>query len=143
MPNGTAGNPGITVVPADRRLIGYFNYAEDEAKYYSSLLGDPFPGRQGVTRLTDYWAKDGTIDKPIYNIVQNADYSVGFCFRYLRGDANGDGEVNMSDATCITNHILGIPDASFKKIAADANEDGDVNMSDVMFIVNYILGAGE
>ena len=89
--------------------------------------------------MTNYWAKDGTINKPIYNIVQNADYSIDFTFRYLRGDANGDGEVNMSDANSITNYILNRPDASFKEIAADANEDGKINMSDVMYIVNYAL----
>ena len=140
LPNGQKGNPGITVVPADGRVIGFFNENEDAYDYYySSLLGDPFPGTQGVTQLTDYWSKDGTIDKPIYNIVQNADYSIGFNFMYLRGDANGDGEVNMSDATSITNYILNRPDASFKEIAADANEDGEINMSDVMYIVNYAL----
>ena len=140
MPNSKKGNPGITVVPADGRVIGFFNENEDAYDYYySSLLGDPFPGTQGVTQLTDYWSKDGTIDKPIYNIVQNADYSIGFNFMYLRGDANGDGEVNMSDATSITNYILNRPDASFKEIAADANEDGEINMSDVMYIVNYAL----
>lgn len=138
-PNGQKGNPGITILPADGRLIGYFNYSIDEDTYANSLLGDPFPGSQGVTQLTDYWAKDGTINKPIYNIVQNADYSIGFNFMYLRGDANGDGKVSMSDATSITNYILGTPDASFNELAADANEDGTIGMSDVMFIVNYIL----
>ena len=139
LPNGQKGNPGITVIPADGRLIGYFDYSVADSIYYKDLLGDPFPGSQGVTKLTNYWAKDGTIDKPIYNIVQNADYSIGFNFMYLRGDANGDGEVNMSDATSITNYILNRPDASFKEIAADANEDGEINMSDVMYIVNYAL----
>lgn len=139
LPNGQKGNPGITVIPADGRLIGYFDYSVADSIYYKDLLGDPFPGLQGVTKLTDYWSKDGTIDKPIYNIVQNADYSIDFTFRYLRGDANGDGEVNMSDANSITNYILNRPDASFKEIAADADEDGKINMSDVMYIVNYAL----
>ena len=139
MPNGTQGKAGITIVPADGRLIGYFNYSVDEKTYAKDLLGDPFPGTQGVTSLTDYWAKDGTIDKPINNIVQNADYSVSFNFRYLRGDANGDGEVGMPDVMFIVNYILGTPDASFNELAADANEDGIIGMPDVMFIVNYIL----
>ena len=139
MPNGTQGKAGITIVPADGRLIGYFNYSESEDTYAKNLLGDPFPGTQGVTSLTDYWAKDGTIDKPINNIVQNADYSVSFNFRYLRGDANGDGEVGMPDVMFIVNYILGTPDASFNELAADANEDGTIGMPDVMFIVNYIL----
>ena len=51
------------------------------------------------------------------------------------GDANGDGEVNMDDATFVANIILGTEEATE---AADVNKDGVINMSDVMFIVNFI-----
>ena len=57
----------------------------------------------------------------------------------LRGDANGDGEINMDDAMSVSNAILGNPDASFNEKAADANLDGVIGMSDIMYIVNYIL----
>ena len=53
----------------------------------------------------------------------------------IRGDANGNGIVNMNDVTFVTNIILGIKDATE---AADVNNDGKVNMTDVMFIINYI-----
>ena len=54
----------------------------------------------------------------------------------LRGDANGDGKVDIDDATFVTNIILGTEDATE---AADVNNDGTVNMPDAMFIVNKIL----
>ena len=54
----------------------------------------------------------------------------------LRGDANGDGKVDMDDATFVTNIILGTEDATE---AADVNNDGTVSMPDAMFIVNRIL----
>ena len=54
----------------------------------------------------------------------------------LRGDVNGDGEVDMDDATFVTNIILGIEDATK---AADVNNDGVISMPDAMFIVNKIL----
>ena len=57
----------------------------------------------------------------------------------LRGDANGDGEINIDDAMCVANAILGNPGASFDEKAADANLDGVIGMSDVMYTVNYIL----
>ena len=57
----------------------------------------------------------------------------------LRGDANGDGEINMQDAICVANAILGNLEASFDEKAADANLDGVIGMSDVMYIVNYVL----
>ena len=72
---------------------------------------------------------------------QNADQWKEFFFIEekkfdLRGDANGDGKVNMDDATFVTNIILGTEDATE---AADVNKDGEINMPDAMFIVNKIL----
>lgn len=57
----------------------------------------------------------------------------------LRGDANGDGVVNVPDATAVMNNILGTADPDFNKVAADANLDGEIGMPDVMFIINYIM----
>ena len=56
----------------------------------------------------------------------------------VRGDANSDGVVSMSDATYVMNNILGTTDPDFNRDAADANLDGVIGMPDVMFIVNYI-----
>ena len=54
----------------------------------------------------------------------------------IRGDVNGDGKVDMDDATFVTNVILGTEEATKE---ADVNNDGTVNMPDAMFIVNKIL----
>jgi hypothetical protein len=54
----------------------------------------------------------------------------------LRGDANGDGKVDMDDATFVTNIILGTEEATEE---ADVNNDGQVSMPDAMFIVNKVL----
>lgn len=59
----------------------------------------------------------------------------------LRGDANGDGEITMDDATSVVNYIIGTPTESFNEKNADANLDGEVSMQDVMFIVQYILNS--
>ena len=58
---------------------------------------------------------------------------------YLRGDANGDGEIGMPDVMYIVNYILGTPAEDFNAQAADANLDGEIGMPDVMYIVQYIL----
>ena len=54
----------------------------------------------------------------------------------LRGDTNGDGKIDMNDATFVVNIILGTEEATE---AADVNFDGAVNMPDAMYIVNKIL----
>lgn len=58
----------------------------------------------------------------------------------LRGDANGDGEVNVTDIMAVANSILGIQMQIFDETAADVNRDGDVNVTDIMGIANIILG---
>ena len=55
------------------------------------------------------------------------------------GDANGDGEINVSDIVEIVNAILGKPSAKFTKTAADVNGDGEVNVTDIVNVVNFIL----
>lgn len=65
--------------------------------------------------------------------------TVGLEIGPVRGDANGDGVVNMLDVSFVANAILGKPDATFDKLGGDANEDCKIGMPDVMYIVNYVL----
>ena len=53
------------------------------------------------------------------------------------GDANGDGLVNMGDATKVMRIILGLDSLT---VGADVNGDGVVNMGDVTKIEMIILG---
>jgi hypothetical protein len=56
------------------------------------------------------------------------------------GDANGDGTVNITDATLIIACLIsGVNPPNFNEVNADFNGDGTVNISDVTFLVNYIL----
>lgn len=54
-----------------------------------------------------------------------------------KGDANGDGTINMGDVVRVERIILGRDPATD---GADANGDGSVNMGDVTKIERYILG---
>ena len=56
------------------------------------------------------------------------------------GDVNGDGDVDIADAVCIVNHVVGKPNTSFNEDAADANGDGDIDIADAVHIVNYVVG---
>ncbi|MDO4512167.1 MAG: alpha-amylase family glycosyl hydrolase [Bacteroidales bacterium] len=56
----------------------------------------------------------------------------------VKGDVNGDGQVNVSDVTALINKILGT--ASYDDAVCDINGDGMVNVSDVTALINQILG---
>ena len=54
----------------------------------------------------------------------------------LKGDVNGDDEVNIFDVTDLIDIILGgLPSNS----AADVNSDGRVNIGDVTDVIDIIL----
>ena len=59
-------------------------------------------------------------------------------FAILRGDVNGDGEVNVGDLVSVSNYMAG--DGSVSKEAADVNEDGEVNVGDMVVISNIMSG---
>lgn len=58
----------------------------------------------------------------------------------VKGDVNGDGDVDIADAVCIVNHIVGKPNTTFVLAATDANGDGDVDIADAVHIVNFVVG---
>jgi hypothetical protein len=59
---------------------------------------------------------------------------------YIKGDANGDSSVDIADAVCIVNHIVGKATPAYIEAAADANGDGVVDIADAVRIVNLIVG---
>ena len=58
---------------------------------------------------------------------------------YEVGDANGDGEVTITDAVAVVNYILGNPSENFIKVAADVDGDGMVTIADAVALVNIIM----
>ncbi len=60
------------------------------------------------------------------------------------GDANGDGEINVSDLTSIANYIL-YPKNTKNLFyqAADINQDGIINVTDLSAVANNILSPQE
>lgn len=58
---------------------------------------------------------------------------------FMKGDANGDGVVDVSDYIAIANYILGDIPEGFKAQAADVNDDGIIDVSDYIGVANIIL----
>jgi hypothetical protein len=57
----------------------------------------------------------------------------------LRGDVNGDGEVNTTDVTALYNVIFGT-DTTTDHGLCDLNNDGEINTTDVTELYNIIFG---
>ena len=65
---------------------------------------------------------------------------------FVRGDGNGDGEMNIADATCILGYLFapgdGLCPATIAACpdAADANDNGVVDLSDAIMILLHLFG---
>lgn len=59
--------------------------------------------------------------------------------RRLKGDADGDGEIDVTDIVAMINYIMGQPSEKFVMSAADINDDGEVDIFDVMMAINLVM----
>ena len=58
----------------------------------------------------------------------------------IKGDVNGDGEVNIADVNCLIDIILGARTADEFDGRAYVNDDDEVNIADVNAVIDIILG---
>ena len=61
----------------------------------------------------------------------------------IKGDVNGDGDINTADVTAVYAYIINGADSGFTAEIADVNGDGDVNTADVTAIYSIIIGGTE
>jgi hypothetical protein len=58
---------------------------------------------------------------------------------FIRGDANGDGVINIADVVYLVNYLFIDGPAPEPLEAGDANSDEVVNIADVVYLVNYLF----
>ena len=62
--------------------------------------------------------------------------------RFVRGDANADDTVNITDGVFILNFLFGGEGDPSCLAAIDTNGDGARNVTDAIFILNFLFGGG-
>jgi hypothetical protein len=75
-------------------------------------------------------------------IVNYDEYLTQFYGDYLKGDINGDGEVNTTDITALYNVMFGT-NTTINENICDLDGNGTVNTSDVTELYNIIFGTAE
>ena len=70
---------------------------------------------------------DGTMANPV----------TGYFTMYLRGDVNGDGEVDVLDITALIDVIMN----DGVNPRADVNEDGEINVLDITALIDIIMNS--
>jgi hypothetical protein len=63
-------------------------------------------------------------------------------YKFMLGDANGDGVINSADVVYLTNYLFKGGPAPVPLEAGDVNSDGVINSADVVYLVNYLFKGG-
>ncbi len=110
--------------------------------YPASLDPDYFMNvffQQNVPDEFERYTRPWVPGYPIYTVVE---YAVQIRPLDYRGDANGDGTVNVADIVFLINYLFigGAAPPSFSE--ADVNCDGTLNVADAVFVINYLFVGG-
>ena len=125
-----AGMTKYWKIPADS--LGKVNDSGLRVHCFAVEYGVDDEGFEEVTLFT-FKAYNGMA---VYKIGRNVDAGEQ---PGMKGDVNGDGEVNISDVNCLIGVILGTRQASEFGGRAFVNDDDEVNISDVNAVIAIIL----
>ena len=118
------------------------NYVNGESSFYAFEATS-----QALFTMSDDTNLDPTNPGSYSGTVSNVKNQIrlGITHAAVAGDANGDGNVSITDAVAIVNYILtnGHPTGNFVFSAADMNGDKAITISDATAIVNRILKGEE
>ena len=130
------------VEQAGRKVIFYVNeLVRDEALQFEFQIVARFPveAEGPISRVYEYYDTDvEAYDREgVVTIVPPSEVE------FIRGDANDDTLVDLSDAVTTLNHLfLNGGEGTFCADAGDANDDGTLNITDPIQILNYLFLGG-
>jgi hypothetical protein len=160
LPEGFSYIAGSALLNPDRKADHIFNAAIHPSTgklvmMAFSLTNANFTGNSGIVATFSLTTPETADEYPlipengVISDIQGNNLLTGYIngvinlttgVQILPGDANCDGQVNVSDIVTTINFILGQNPQPFCFENADVNADGIINVSDVVGTVNIILG---
>ena len=88
------------------------------------------------------WVYEWNEDTALFDLkfVDRDDLQKGI---FIRGDANRDNKVDISDAVFILKYLFEADASLSREDSADANDNGAVNIADSIFILMYLFAGGD
>jgi uncharacterized delta-60 repeat protein len=110
-----------------QKWVARYNGPADNSDLATSIAVDG----QSKVYITGYSTGSGT----------DYDYATIKYFQFLRGDANGDGVINVTDVVYLINYLFLVPPgpAPIPPEAGDVNCDGVINITDVVYLINFLF----
>lgn len=95
-----------------------------------------------IDELRVDWTSGATTTLTSVAVNQTLTVSPPSAPRFLRGDPNVDGAINIADAVGMLAALFATTPAIYCEAAADTNSDGAENIADAVFLLGYIFNAG-
>lgn len=147
--------PDFTSVEMSEKAVGYtVSYTKvDKKNYIFTLAGGTVPaGNAALLVFTINVAENiiTALDYPVkINLVEvteeddnvtTASTRNGRISVYKNGDANGDDDVDILDAACVVDKVVGKPLSVFIEEVANVDGNNVVDIGDAVQIVNLVVG---
>ncbi len=103
---------------------------------------------KGLVIGDDYWVVCGSVGQTAVGPGSSASFGVnsGYwqesIYGFMRGDANSDGVINVSDAIFLLNYLFRSGPEPDPYALGDANNDGQILVGDAIFLLNYLFRGG-
>ena len=145
--------PDFTQVKMSEKAVGYtVAYEQQDAKnYIFTLTGGSVPAgnaallvftinvAENIITALDYPVKINLVEVTEEdNTVTTASTRNGRISVYKNGDANGDDVVDIVDAACVVDKVVGKPLPVFIEEVANADGNDVIDIADAVSIVNII-----
>ena len=151
---GLGGLPGKSIFSVMKKTLSFLivalmlnglqAYGQDNVQFLN-VTANSMPVSYGladapiITFVNDQMiikTASGTVTNPLSN-VQKWTFSA---MNVMVHDVNDDGRIDINDAFCITNYLVGKPNPKFIREAADVDGDGEVSIVDATRIIDLVTG---
>lgn len=148
------GLPGMSIFSVMKKTLSFLTvalmldglqaYGQDNVQFLN-VTANSMPVSYGladapiITFVNDQMiikTASGTVTNPLSN-VQKWTFSAK---NVMVHDVNDDGRIDINDAFCITNYLVGKPNPKFIREAADVDGDGEVSIVDATRIIDLVTG---
>lgn len=140
----TIGKSLLVTIVFDAEDDDNCTMGSDYAPFYTSgIRGKAMTYTDNWTSFVDYAMSDqfpdATATLGCGTNVELPLTEIGYTYERLRGDVNGDGYVNIADATTLINYLLGGNPSDFYEVNADIIEGDGINITDATILINMLL----
>jgi M6 family metalloprotease-like protein len=118
----------------------WYPYETRKAATFSSEVSGQELFGPATTPNSDGYSGPSGITVRVDSIIDDKLYA--YVFVPMRGDANGDKKLSVSDVIYLINYLFKGGPPPVESLVGDVNCDGMVNVSDVAYLINYLFKGG-